>query len=54
MFMKYRILLVIFFSFQIEWKHIVVGFYSVENDKIKTLNLFISYVANRIYKYEML
>ena len=43
-----------FLSFQIKWKHIVVGFYSEENDKIKTLNLFISYVAFRIYKYKML
>ena len=44
-----------FLSFQNKWKHIVVGFYSEENDKIKTLTLFISYVAYtcRIYKYKI-
>ena len=42
------------FIIPIKWKHIVVGFYCEENDKIKTLNLFISFVAFRIYKYKML
>ena len=37
-----------------KWKHIVVGLYSEENDKIKALDLFISYVAYRIYRYKML
>ena len=42
------------FIIPIKWKQIVVGFYCEENDKIKTLNLFISFVAFRIYQYKML
>ena len=42
------------FIIPIKWKHIVVGFYCEENDKIKTLNLFSSFVAFRIYEYKML
>ena len=47
--MKYGTLLVNFSTFQIKWKQFVVGFYSEENDNIKTLNLFISYVAYSIH-----
>ena len=53
MFMKYGILLVYFYHSKLNG-NIVVGFYCEENDKIKTLNLFISFVAFRIYKYKML
>ena len=51
--MKYGILLVYFYHSKLNG-NIVVSFNCEENDKIKTLNLFSSFVAFRIYEYKML
>ena len=40
-------------KFDINWKHICIGFYAEHNSKIVTLNNLISTVATIIYKYKM-
>ena len=40
-------------SIDIQWKHVIVGFYNERNKKCTSLNTLISYVAYRIYKYKM-
>ena len=40
-------------GFNIKWKHIVVGFFSVRNETTVVLNLLLSFVALKIYKYKM-
>ena len=40
-------------NFEIQWKHLVVGFYYEDNNKVVLLNNLLSYVACRIYKYKM-
>ena len=37
----------------IQWKHVIVGFYNERNKKCTSLNTLISYVAYRIYKFKM-
>ena len=41
-------------KFEISWKHIVIGFYQETNDKTSVLNILISFIAYRIYKFKML
>ena len=38
----------------IQWKHIVIGFFHENNIKVKTLNNLISFTAMKIYKFKML
>jgi hypothetical protein len=40
-------------KFDINWKHICIGFYVEQNSKIVTLNNLISTIATVIYKYKM-
>ena len=40
-------------SIDIQWKHIIVGFYNERNKKCTSHNTLLSYVAYRIYKYKM-
>ena len=40
-------------GFTIQWKHVVVGFFLENNEKIHLFNNMISFVACRIYKYKM-
>ena len=40
-------------GFKIQWKHIIVGFFLEESAKIDSLNIIISFVACKIYKYKM-
>lgn len=42
-----------FLLIDIKWKHIILGFYLEQNDKIESLNLLISFIAYKIYKYKM-
>lgn len=42
-----------FLSFDVKWKHIIIGFYLENNRKTATLNFLISLIALRIYKYKM-
>ena len=37
----------------IQWKHIVIGFFHENNIKVKTLNNLISFTAMKIYKFKM-
>ena len=39
-------------GFTIQWKHVVVGFFLENNEKIHLFNNMISFVACRIYKYK--
>ena len=39
-------------KFDIDWKHIIIGFYDEINDKTILLNNLISYIACRIYKFK--
>lgn len=41
------------FGFDVKWKHIVIGFYSVRNETTAMYNLLLSFVALKIYKYKM-
>ena len=40
-------------KFEVEWKHIVLGFYNSKSDYIDFLNYLISFIACKIYKYRM-
>ena len=40
-------------NFEVQWKHVLVGFYYEKSDKVSMLNNLISYVACRMYKYKM-
>ena len=40
-------------KFEIQWKHILIGFYFEKNQKIVDLNNIISTIATIIYKYKM-
>ena len=40
-------------NFEIQWKHIVIGFCLEFNDKVSMLNNLISFIACRIYKFKM-
>ena len=40
-------------KFEIKWKHILIGFYFENNQKIHDLNNLISTIATVIYKYKM-
>ena len=40
-------------SIDIQWKHVIVGFFNERNKKCTSLNTLISYVAYKIYKYKM-
>lgn len=42
------------FGFDVKWKQIVIGFYSVRNETTAMYNLLSSFVALKIYKYKML
>ena len=42
-----------YLNLNVKWKHIMVGFFHERNRKTKSLNLLISYIAYRIYKYKM-
>ena len=39
--------------FDIQWKHIVIGFCLEYNEKVSIFNNIISFIACRIYKYKM-
>ena len=41
------------FNFQIQCKHIIIGFYHEVNSKTRFLNEFVSSVAYHVYKYKM-
>ena len=40
-------------NFDVQWKHVVLGFYSERNSKIQFLNTFVSFIAYKIYKFKM-
>ena len=40
-------------KFEVQWKHILIGFYFEKNQKIVDLNNIISTLATIIYKYKM-
>ena len=40
-------------KFDIGWKHVIIVFYDDINNKTILLNNLISFIACRIYKYEM-
>ena len=40
-------------NFEVQWKHVLVGFYYEKSEKVSMLNNLISYVACRMYKYKM-
>ena len=40
-------------SIDIQWKHVIVGFYNERNKNCTSLNTLIFYIAYRIYKYKM-
>lgn len=40
-------------NFDINWKHIVLGFYLEETQVTKLYNYFLSFIAYRIYKCKM-
>ena len=40
-------------SFNIKWKHVILGFYFEQNSKICFPNTVISFLAFKIFKYEM-
>ena len=42
-----------YLNLNVKWKHIIVSFFHERNRKTKSLNLLISYIAYRIYKYKM-
>jgi hypothetical protein len=42
-----------YMGFNIQWKHIVVGFFSVRSETTVVFNLLLSFVALKIYKYKM-
>ena len=52
--MKHVILSVIFYHSKLNGNTLLSASTREENDKIKTLNLLISYVAYSIYKYKLL
>lgn len=42
-----------FVNFQIQWKHVVIGFNSAQNNTIRMYNPFLSFSTNKIYKHKM-
>ena len=42
-----------YIGFEVKWKHVLFGFYSVQNDTTYLYNLLLSFVALKIYKYKM-
>ena len=40
--------------FDIQWKHIVIGFFLEYNEKVSIFNNIISFIACRIYKYKII
>ena len=40
-------------SFDVQWKHVILGFYFEQNSKLCFLNTVISFLAFKIYKYKM-
>ena len=40
-------------SFEVQWKHVILGFYFEQNSKLCFLNTVISFLAFKIYKYKM-
>ncbi|XP_062574193.1 uncharacterized protein LOC134236030 [Saccostrea cucullata] len=40
-------------NYDVQWKHIVVGFYLETNSRIRFYNTIISYLAYKIYKFKM-
>ena len=42
-----------YLGFNVQWKHIIIGFYHVRNNTTKLYNLLFSCIAYRIYKHKM-
>lgn len=42
-----------FVTFQVQWKHVIIGFYSSQSNTIKMYNLLFSFISYKIYKHKM-
>lgn len=40
-------------GFDIQWKHVILGFYFERNTKIRYFNTIVSFIAYKIFKYKM-
>ena len=40
-------------SSEVQWKHVILGFYFQQNSKLFFLNTVISFLAFKIYKYKL-
>uniref|UniRef100_A0A8W8HLM3 Uncharacterized protein n=1 Tax=Magallana gigas TaxID=29159 RepID=A0A8W8HLM3_MAGGI len=40
-------------NFTVVWKNVIVGFFVDDNETTKLYNIFLSFIAFRIYKYKM-
>ena len=42
-----------YLGFDVQWKHIIIGFYHVRNNTTRHYNLLFSFIVYRIYKHKM-
>lgn len=42
-----------FINFQVQWKHVIIGFYSAQNNTIRMYNILLSFIEYKIYKHKM-